>query len=367
MVLKRLPYAGQDHVRVEIARVPACSGGMQLKALFLVALVWSGLPVSNASAQDLASECNGNDVDKSIAACTSIINGDSPPVDQAASFLNRGIRLLFKGDIDGSILDFRSSIALDPSNARSYVGRGTAQARKHNYDAALEDINRAIQINPRLFDAYTARGQISFERGDVDAAINDATKAIEIDPRQPAPFNNRGTAYREKGEFQKSLADLNVAVRLLPLVGRPLYNRGLTYLRMGDLARATVDFDAAALRSPKDAEIIAARETVRAEMLAQQNSKPVQPLMQPPPIAKNDVGPPSQAPSVLPAANPDYRSLISSIDCRDLSHDTISRMETKAGQSSGAWGIHYMDWGPAEFEALKEQADFCECLVKNIV
>ncbi|MGJ0510828.1 tetratricopeptide repeat protein [Methylocystis sp.] len=134
-------------------------------------------PPALAADRDL-DECeNTKDANRSIAACTRLIESGRE-VDHA------------------------------------YYSRGLAYGSVDN-DRAIADLTAAIRLNPKYPFYYFVRGVIYLNQGDYDRGIADFTVAIRNDStKRPAYFRSRSEAYRAKGDAARALADHNEYVRL---------------------------------------------------------------------------------------------------------------------------------------------------------
>ena len=101
------------------------------------------------ASRDRHADCaQDDDLDLSIASCTSILNN-------------------------------ANENACD--RAVAYVNRGLAWHDRHMRIRALADYSEAVGIAPTLAVAYHRRGQVWSKEGDVDRAIADYTQAIFSD------------------------------------------------------------------------------------------------------------------------------------------------------------------------------------------
>src|SRR5262249_31531335 len=80
-------------------------------------------PAAAASRADWDA-CKGDDPDRSIAACTRIIQGRGETAkDSAIAHHQRGLSYRSKGDFDRAIADYSEAIRLDPKYAEVYYLR----------------------------------------------------------------------------------------------------------------------------------------------------------------------------------------------------------------------------------------------------
>jgi lipoprotein NlpI len=185
----------------------------------LAAFVAASCPVLAASERDW-NDCKGSDPDRSIAACTRILQGGGETT------RNRAI---------------------------ARYDRGLAYDRKGDHDRAIADFSEAIRLDPKYAEAYSERGFAYRMKGDLDRAVADYTEAIRLDPKDPIPHYNRGIAYRAKGDLDRAVADFNEAIRLEPKDAIAYRGRGLAYLYAGNPAKALADVSQATELDPKNA------------------------------------------------------------------------------------------------------------------
>src|SRR5262245_26846177 len=116
----------------------------------------------------------------------------------AASYLERGVSWMEKGEIDRAIADYDLAIAFDPQSPVVRYNRGVARHSKGDLAGALEDFNEAIKLNPRYLDAYINRGKIHSDLGASEAAVIDFNQAVAINPDDTKAHNNPATQ-RQRG------------------------------------------------------------------------------------------------------------------------------------------------------------------------
>src|SRR5262247_2962997 len=118
------------------------------------ALFAATAPAAAASRADWDA-CKGDDPDRSIAACTRIIQGRGKTAkDSAIAHHRRGFAYKSKGDFDRAIADLNEAIRLDPKYADAYYGRGLTYGNKGDLDRAIADYSEAIRLAPEVEAAY---------------------------------------------------------------------------------------------------------------------------------------------------------------------------------------------------------------------
>jgi tetratricopeptide (TPR) repeat protein len=103
--------------------------------------------------------------------------------DRAATFVNRGIIHLHRGNNDRALADFDDAISLEPELAEGYTNRAAALIELRDYRGALEAVSRSLALSPLQPEkAYYISGVAHEELGDVAAAYRDYRRAAEIAP-----------------------------------------------------------------------------------------------------------------------------------------------------------------------------------------
>jgi tetratricopeptide (TPR) repeat protein len=124
-----------------------------------------------------------------IARCDSALADDNlGSADTVATYVNRGILRLRRGQTNDAIADFDSATRLDPSQPEAYLNKGIALLRLENSDGALRLFDAAIAHNTRRPElAYFARAIANEMLGNVRAAYNDYRQASQISPNWREP------------------------------------------------------------------------------------------------------------------------------------------------------------------------------------
>jgi lipoprotein NlpI len=170
-----------------------------------------------AASQRDRHDCEANDPDRSIAACTRILQGRGETAqNRAMAYNNRGIAWRLKGEYDRAMADYNEAIRLDPKYANAYNNRASAWSEKGDFDRAIGDYSEAIRLNPKYADAYYNRAVAWRDKGDLDKAIADYSEVIRLDPKDATAFFNRAIASFFDGSIPKAVADFSQASELDP-------------------------------------------------------------------------------------------------------------------------------------------------------
>ncbi len=185
------------------------------KLAVLVPLVL--LVVSRPAQADDIADCEGNNLDLKIAACSRLIESgrlDGKPL--ASAHNNRGVGLIRSGRNTRALAEFDAAIRIDPGHYKARHNRGGAHVENGQLDKALSDYNRVIELKPGWARAYGQRGLVYFFKGSFKRALADLDKAIDLDPDGALIYNNRGVVHEGMGLAEKAIADYRKALELDP-------------------------------------------------------------------------------------------------------------------------------------------------------
>jgi tetratricopeptide (TPR) repeat protein len=108
--------------------------------------------------------------------------------DRAATFVNRGILHLARGENADALADFNRAVIAHPELAEAYTHRGLAQLLSGNYQAAVTDISQGLSMDTsEAYKAYYNRGLAYEQLGDVNAAYADYRRASQLAPAWDLP------------------------------------------------------------------------------------------------------------------------------------------------------------------------------------
>jgi tetratricopeptide (TPR) repeat protein len=206
--------------------------------------------------QALWNDCSGQDLERKVKACTTIIQGKGETAkNRGIAYLNRGLAWRVKGDNDRAIADYGEAIALNRSDAKAYSNRGNAFRSKGEYDRAISDYGDAVRLDPKFADGFYNRAIALRSKGDYDRALADLDRAIELPPTAGAMqsasvttlgldrtradyFAERSRIYRNKGDYDRAIADSNEVIRLDPNNPDRFADRGYLYFYKADFSAA---------------------------------------------------------------------------------------------------------------------------------
>jgi tetratricopeptide (TPR) repeat protein len=241
---------------------------MHIRSLFIIALLGMGtasptLAQAPTAGTDLWKECQSQQSDQALKACTAIIDAKSEPAPKLAQAYNMralahqrmgqpdkaitdfgqaiqlmkdagksGFELAFiyfmranthraKGDLEQAIADHTESIRVAPGWDKSYNDRGAIYFQKGDFPRALDDISKVISFrpdNPRVADSYTIRAMLRHRMGEPAAGLPDADRAIELNPRSAMALYVRARIYETLGRGEEAAAGMRAALAIDPRI-----------------------------------------------------------------------------------------------------------------------------------------------------
>ena len=146
-------------------------------------------------------------------------------------YLDLGIKLIRKGDLENAITAFCTAIKLDPNYSPAYNNLGLVFKNTNRPHEAEACFCRAIELNPNDPYAYNNVGLVLMDFGNLQKAEECFHRAIELNPNYPAIYNNLGTVLEETYHLAEAEAAYCRAIELNPDYPEAHYNLG-TLLRV---------------------------------------------------------------------------------------------------------------------------------------
>jgi Flp pilus assembly protein TadD len=121
--------------------------------------------------------------------CDAALRGEATePSHIIATYVNRGILRLRRGNVDDAIADFDEALRRDPNEPEAYLNRGSALLRRDRRSEAVTMFSQAIDHHTRRPAMAHYGRAVAYELlGDVRSAYYDYRRASELDPHWAAP------------------------------------------------------------------------------------------------------------------------------------------------------------------------------------
>jgi tetratricopeptide (TPR) repeat protein len=146
----------------------------------------------------------------------------------AQQWLEQGVAVAGKGDLQLALSYFNEAIRLHPSGVALFFRSGV-RLTKGDLQGSLQDLDEAIRLAPNFAPAYHNRGMTQRQTGDIQNALRDLSEAIRLDPNSALYYHNRGLAYLDARNFDAALQDFSEAIRLKPEYAEAFLARGATH------------------------------------------------------------------------------------------------------------------------------------------
>lgn len=166
------------------------------------------------------------------------------------AFVQRGLALREKDDLNGAIEDFDHALRLNPNFVPALVFRGLARRDQGNLDGALRDYDLLARLAPDNAFAFRVRGQMRFSANDIPGAIADYTQSIHLNKDDGECFYSRGYANYSKGDLDEAIRDYTEAIHLVPGDADYFFMRAVVYQTKGDPPNAIRDYTEAIRLKP---------------------------------------------------------------------------------------------------------------------
>jgi len=119
-----------------------------------------------------------------IQTCTEGLNENLSQKDRAATYVNRGVLYMRKGDQLNASTDYKAALEIKPNLTQAYVNQAASLIRQEKYQEAVESLNRALddKKSPTRTAALYNRAIALDAQEDYKGAYNDLKAALAIRP-----------------------------------------------------------------------------------------------------------------------------------------------------------------------------------------
>lgn len=151
--------------------------------------------------------------DKAIADFTTALKFDDK-LDEA--WFGRGMALGRNGQVDEGILDLGVYIHRHPTSSLAYTKRGVRYLWKGDLDSAEKDFTRAIALDRRNAEAHDDLGVIHAQRGEYDRAEQHFLATVRSEPTYQKGYHNLALVYYITGRNGQALDVIDKVLKLVP-------------------------------------------------------------------------------------------------------------------------------------------------------
>jgi tetratricopeptide (TPR) repeat protein len=196
------------------------------------------------------------------------------------------------GDLEGALRAADGVVRSSPQDAQAYCCRGVIQMMRQNNDAALLDFNTSLRIDPSVHTAYRHRGRMRQQLGDFQGALADFAQALQINPQDAQIHIFQSQVQASLGNYVQSIEELNQAIVVNPQDAAAYVERAQAHAKIEELTAARHDYQTAANMYLDQHNLASYRETIAKlqNLQIDRSAKPVQPSARAisPPLSSGD-------------------------------------------------------------------------------
>jgi len=144
---------------------------------------------NNARMCFLAAQSNGQYHRDDLQRCDdAVVEQSGGGAALVATYVNRGILRMRRGDMPGALADFDVATRLDPNEPEAYLNRGSVLLRNERVSDSIVQFDAALAKNTRRPAlAHYGRGVAYEQSGNVRAAYRDYQRAAQLAPNWDEP------------------------------------------------------------------------------------------------------------------------------------------------------------------------------------
>ena len=119
-----------------------------------------------------------------ISTCTNAFDDILSQKDKAATFVNRGVLYMRKGDQEKASADYQAALAIRPNLTQAHVNNAASLIRQKKFDEAIASLNTALDDidSPTRAAALYNRAIALDSKEDYNGAYRDLKAALAIRP-----------------------------------------------------------------------------------------------------------------------------------------------------------------------------------------
>lgn len=113
-------------------------------------------------------------------------------------------------------LAFEEAIKVEPGNAQAFLGLGSALNEQHEYPAAQKALEHSLELQPRSAEAHYELARTFGALGKWTAAEPHVRRAIDINPDYPGSHALLGNIYLDRQDLESALKEFRTYLQMAP-------------------------------------------------------------------------------------------------------------------------------------------------------
>ena len=171
----------------------------------------------------------------------------------ASGYVDRGYRLMGRGELSKAIADFDKAIEMSPRWARPLANKAIALLHQGKKEEAEPLLAKASEFGDTDFVVHQGYGMLHAMRDEPEKAIQSHSRAIALDPDNSFSLMQRATAYENLGRYRDALADVEQALALENSEAYVYQYKARLLAELGEVEPALAAISEAARIAPDDA------------------------------------------------------------------------------------------------------------------
>ncbi len=157
---------------------------------------------------------------------------------QDNAYFGRGMALGRMGLVDDGIADLSLYIRRHPDSSVAYTKRGVRNIWRNNLEQAEKDLKRAIELDPENAEAHDDLGVVHAKHQRIKEAAHHFSTAIQIDPSYQKAYHNLAISFYVSGQNKEALEIVDAGLMLEPENRNSLLLKSSVLKAMGRLEEA---------------------------------------------------------------------------------------------------------------------------------
>lgn len=132
----------------------------------------------------------------------------------ASGYVDRGYRLMGRGELSKAIADFDKAIEMSPRWSLPLANKAIALLHQGKKEDAEPLLAKASELDDTEFVVHQGYGMLHAMRDEPEKAIQSYSRAIALEPDNRFSLMQRATAYETLGRYRDALADVEQTLAL---------------------------------------------------------------------------------------------------------------------------------------------------------